>query len=399
MARDDFSENTKKRLASRAGYLCSICNNITVGPSEESVSSVNLTGVAAHISAASSGPGARRYDSSLTSEERSSIENGIWLCNTHADLIDGDEKDFTTPYLKLIKKNHEEKVKLKHLGINTDKGVITKIDFSNFGPVTTPLSLEFADNNIVLGNNSIGKTLTLELLSSLNDRKKIKRWVNSSRPKINSYYNIHYFKNQPEKFSISIDSDNNIDYAYNDSPIPFLISKLSIFHIDISYWRFVNSLSEKKRENLSVLDKMSKYFKLKKREFIGLIGTIMRNKKFFCNDISIDYKDEELLAKMDPTSHAFPFSALSGGEQDRVLLEVTLKIADYYSKYNSTLLLIENTSFSTLDSTGINRLFEIIENEKFAFQFIFSTVGDRNYNYRNFKVLHLKKSSKGTIIT
>lgn len=398
MARDDFSENTKRRLALRAGYLCSICSKITIGPSEESVLAVNLTGVAAHISSASSGSGARRYDASLSSDERSSIENGIWLCNNHADLIDGDEEDFTTPYLKLIKKNHEKKIKLKHSGIDTGKGVITKIDFSNFGPVTMPLSLEFADNNIILGDNGVGKTLTLELISSLNRRKKLNRWINSSRPKINSYYNIHYYKNQPEKFSISIDSNNNIDYAYNDSTIPFLISKLSIFYIDVSYSRFVNSLIEKKNKKLSVLDKMSKYFKLKKREFISLIGTIMRNKKFFCNDISIDDKNEELLVKMDPTSHLFPFSALSGGEQDRVLLEVSLKIADYYSKYNSTLLLIDNTSFTSIDSTGINRLFEIIENEKFSFQFIFSTIGDKKYDYLNFKVLHLKKSSKGTIV-
>jgi hypothetical protein len=54
---------------------------------------VTNIGVAAHISAAS--PGGARYDEALTSEVRSDITNGIWLCQTHAKLIDDDELTYT----------------------------------------------------------------------------------------------------------------------------------------------------------------------------------------------------------------------------------------------------------------------------------------------------------------
>jgi hypothetical protein len=78
------------------------------------------------------------------------------------------------------------------------------------------------------------------------------------------------------------------------------------------------------------------------------------------------------------------FNALSGGEQERVLLEITLKIAYYHSMFNSAILLIENTNFHNIDSAGINRLFENIKNDKPNFQFFFTT--NENYVFDGFKV-------------
>lgn len=69
MARDDFTEATKRLLAERVGYRCSnpCCKRLTIGPQQEGKKSVNI-GEAAHISAAS--PGGKRYDEKMTSDER-----------------------------------------------------------------------------------------------------------------------------------------------------------------------------------------------------------------------------------------------------------------------------------------------------------------------------------------
>lgn len=92
--RDDFTERTKRILAARAGNRCSnpLCRKITSGPAVDS-NSATIIGEAAHIKAAS--PGGKRYDSSMTSSERKSIENGIWLCESCAKLIDTDEKEYS----------------------------------------------------------------------------------------------------------------------------------------------------------------------------------------------------------------------------------------------------------------------------------------------------------------
>lgn len=105
--RDNFSARTIRTLAHRVGYLCSKpdCRRPTAGPAQDEEKTVNL-GKAAHITAAS--PGGPRYDASLTSEERRSISNGIWLCSYDADLIDKDEARFTVDLLHKWKKDAEE---------------------------------------------------------------------------------------------------------------------------------------------------------------------------------------------------------------------------------------------------------------------------------------------------
>ncbi len=87
--RDDFSLKPKELLAKRVANHCSNpgCRQPTSGPQEDPTKVVNI-GVAAHITAASAnGP---RFDPSLTPNQRQSVENGIWLCQSCAKLVDND---------------------------------------------------------------------------------------------------------------------------------------------------------------------------------------------------------------------------------------------------------------------------------------------------------------------
>jgi hypothetical protein len=93
----------------RAHFLCSICGAFTVGPNTESPRSVTDIGVAAHITAAS--PGGPRYDLALSDAQRASVENAIWLCQTHAKLIDDDCAEWTTMRLRRQKRQHEATVR------------------------------------------------------------------------------------------------------------------------------------------------------------------------------------------------------------------------------------------------------------------------------------------------
>ncbi len=109
--RDDFSSKTKRIIAERAGYLCSrpSCRVRTIGPQDTPERSANV-GVAAHISAAS--PGGPRYDQTMTSEDRMSENNGIWLCQTCAKLIDNDEVRFPVSILRKWKTDAENEARI-----------------------------------------------------------------------------------------------------------------------------------------------------------------------------------------------------------------------------------------------------------------------------------------------
>jgi len=106
MNRDDFSVLTRDRLAKRVGVRCSnpSCRKLTTGPRTESTHIINI-GVAAHITAAASG--GPRFDSSLSSERRESPENGIWLCQNCAKMIDNDPARYSTEFLRAWKADAE----------------------------------------------------------------------------------------------------------------------------------------------------------------------------------------------------------------------------------------------------------------------------------------------------
>lgn len=106
--RDDFSARTKEILAKRVNFICSNqdCRRGTTAAATDSNRIIN-TGVAAHICAAS--PGGPRYDCTMTAEQRSSIDNGIWLCQTCSTLIDRDVTRYTVEKLHQWKTAAEEK--------------------------------------------------------------------------------------------------------------------------------------------------------------------------------------------------------------------------------------------------------------------------------------------------
>lgn len=108
--RDDFSEETKETAAKRVNYLCSCptCRCFTISAAQKDSNKTSLIGVAAHITAASKG--GKRYDSSMSANERKSIDNCIWLCENHAKLIDTDESKYTVELLKQWKNQTEDYV-------------------------------------------------------------------------------------------------------------------------------------------------------------------------------------------------------------------------------------------------------------------------------------------------
>lgn len=105
--REEFSPKTKRAVALRAGYRCSFtdCGQVTIGPSDEAPDAHANIGEAAHICAAAAG--GKRYDPTMTPDERAHIDNAIWLCVHHSRLIDRDEATYTAAALRRMKRDHE----------------------------------------------------------------------------------------------------------------------------------------------------------------------------------------------------------------------------------------------------------------------------------------------------
>ena len=114
--RDDFSAKVLMILYKRAGGKCCRCGAPTFGPDTNPHKSVNI-GQGAHIAAAA--PLGPRYDDKMTSEERSSATNGMWMCSNCHDIIDRDVKEYPTKTLKKMKREAEERAR-REVGVSRD---------------------------------------------------------------------------------------------------------------------------------------------------------------------------------------------------------------------------------------------------------------------------------------
>lgn len=170
--RDDFTPTVKTKLAKRVAFICSnpSCQKLTIGPNTKN--GMNNIGVAAHICAAS--PGGPRYDETMTEIERKSIDNGIWLCQSCAKLIDSDVSKYTVKLLKDWKEEMENTISL------------------NFGKrinLKKKNKLEYAFDTL----------------------RDIDNWTKIKEKNIDGYY----FKENPSYMIEKIDNDNNNKEFYS----------------------------------------------------------------------------------------------------------------------------------------------------------------------------------------
>lgn len=114
-SRDNFTKTVVRDLRDRVGGVCSNpdCAKRTLGPKSSDKNKAIKRGRAAHISAAA--PGGPRYDASMTTEQRKSIDNAIWLCTDCADMIDTDEQSYPASLLRSWK-NRTENIAARQLG-------------------------------------------------------------------------------------------------------------------------------------------------------------------------------------------------------------------------------------------------------------------------------------------
>ena len=163
--RDEFPASTKRNLALRAAYRCSLCRTLTVRPHSDNGRAV-ITGVAAHINAAAlRGP---RFDADQTSDERRAPSNGIWVCHNCSDLIDKDPAAFPPETLRGQRLQHEQWVgqqdfvpALPSIFVQTCVGLALPTEGS--GTVTGEMIEKYRDHVIEIGATSRHELVQLKM--------------------------------------------------------------------------------------------------------------------------------------------------------------------------------------------------------------------------------------------
>jgi hypothetical protein len=176
VGRDDFSSITRDILAKRSGYICAYpgCRRMTIAGSHDRKSGLTMTGVAAHIAAASKkGP---RFDSEMSSDERTSEQNGIWTCQIHGKFIDDNPSKCTAQELHRWKSQHEQWVFDRvEQGMELFNDGIYRVEFRAVGVFLESYSIPLAMHNILVAPNDAGKTTFAQIIAAFSGGQ---HWIN-----------------------------------------------------------------------------------------------------------------------------------------------------------------------------------------------------------------------------
>jgi hypothetical protein len=172
--RDEFTAATRRILVERAGQHCSNpeCGHPTSGPSDEGSFKSTVLGKASHITAAAAG--GPRYDQSLTSEQRSSADDGIWLCAECADRVDKIENEaaFPVELLRKWKLFHESSTGTDMASVsNRRRYPLRRLSITDFSGIHGEVHVDFGALTISYGTSKLNRSIT-EMLRIFGDRTK-----------------------------------------------------------------------------------------------------------------------------------------------------------------------------------------------------------------------------------
>ncbi|MEZ5892586.1 MAG: ATP-binding protein [Parvularculaceae bacterium] len=402
MTREDFSAPTKRAIAMRSGYRCAHpeCEGrTTIGPAVDADKSEN-TGKASHIfSASDRGP---RGQGNLSPEDLRSVANGLWLCAKHADQVDlNDGKDYPPPVLLGWKAVHEFKIAREHGAMLNPFGWIESLKIVD-APIFKPAQqISFANANVLVGGNGVGKTTLCEWLSCLAGSAALSRWGaysedNARHSDIEVEFEIRAPTRQRAvlkvisgKPSITLDGK-----AFPFSPIGYeVVTLLSAREVQAS-WEEGDHIYIAKRLNIDAIEAQALTDFIASDQGVFLKGAAWED----VQDEDAEKPVRQLRCNLMKNFTQL-FRTLSGGETGAVLLDLAVARATILSTYRPTLLIVETSAIS-MDPVFLSQFLEALSSPLVPFQSIFVTTElDEEAAWGGWQIIRLdRQNSEGTEI-
>jgi len=360
----EFSGETRKLIAMRAGYLCSIprCNRVTIGPANERLQAT-CKGVAAHIySAAGGGP---RGPGGLTAEERRSPENGIWVCEDHGRLIDNNRgTDYPPGLLLSYKALHEARIARELGGISTPLGWLQSMTVHSSPVFAGPAEFTFGKLTLLVGNNESGKTALCEWLASFAQPRYLERWQTPYRGGAPVSVAVQYLDPLPHTASVSFTNGKFPRYESDGvfTAIPAAPLRI-IFPDDLEF-----SARYRKTEKGDDLKLFADMLKLHPYEVLALCEQIPTGGTEHVQRIW--FEDDEtgvwMYGDLKGTVPGLPLRNFSGSECVKTMIEFSILAASRTAETNPTVIVLDHAT--RFDNDWLKHYGELLSSPSFGFQ-------------------------------
>ncbi len=331
LGRVNFSHATRMLVAGRAGNECSFptCSRRTISPGAAG-NQVSGDGIAAHIYSAS--PRGPRGQASLSREELEQPENCIWLCSTHAKLVDNNRGGaFPPETLHSYKALQEARVRREVQGLYSPVGWIHEVTLLDNPTFKTGQKLRLSKLNLIYGQNESGKSALTEWIGGAFDIRYLRRWWDrQSRP---IHIQMTYLNPQLNVIDLRISSRSRFEVKIGGHALPFNPIPVRFIRLRSLYLKFDDDLL-----NISHNLRLSP---LIVRNLVDEIHAFpharIRNLRFKKNEQG----KRTLYSDVDGTLPGLPLRDLSGRETERVFMEFATAAARVSGRYTPTMLILD----------------------------------------------------------
>ena len=171
----------------------------------------------------------------MTPGELAGPENGIWLCATHARIIDSNLGAGYPPETLLIYKDIQEAwVRQEAQGLYTPIGWIHEVHVRANPFFAAGQTVRLAKLNLVLGPNDSGKTALTEWIVGCFDIGQLDRWRKSYSGLI--HVKLTYLNPKPIAVELRIESDRSVRYRVDNVDVPFNPVAVRVIRIERLYF-------------------------------------------------------------------------------------------------------------------------------------------------------------------
>ncbi|MFD9946264.1 hypothetical protein ACFWYW_30650 [Nonomuraea sp. NPDC059023] len=324
--RAEFSAATRKVIAERAGYQCSVlnCGRLTVGPGPGRTQVAN-TGMAAHIYAAS--PDGPRGTGGLSTTERREPENGIWCCYSHGKEIDSDKgRAYSAAELKGWKRLHEARKSAEVNGSARDRyGLVESISVNSAPGALAGKKFDLAMRNIITGPNASGKSVLARLLASVADSDHVAKLSRSRDVDIE----VRWF--DPYAHDVSTTGrSGNVTHVLDGQLVPYVARPYKTILLDD------DQVSVKPTNLVSLAQMLDLSVSAMKATLIMLAESSNLVREVRISGAQVDWT-VEVDGRIDRSN----FHGFSASMQSAILWEVVGFHARHHARVEPTLLLVD----------------------------------------------------------
>jgi hypothetical protein len=396
--RTKFSPKSRRIIAMRSGYRCAHpeCDGrTTVGPARPS-DAYEDTGRAAHIFAASKrGP---RGHGNLIEEELRSVTNGIWLCAKHADQVDiNDGKDYPPSVLLGWKAAHEFRIAREHGAMVHPFGWIESLEIIDT-PIFRPNQrLTFANLNVIVGGNGVGKTALCEWLWTLKDSSTLWRWGAYPTKRNREYRDVRVainFRAPARQRLIAEIVGGRTRFSLNGETHPF--SPVGYEIVPLRRDRRLDAPPERYRGDPDYIARALEMGEIEVQALADCVnqtpGVFLKGTRWQETEIEEGQEPLPSLSCRLAGGHEHTLQQLSGGEIGAVLLDLVIARARIFSRYRPTLLFIE-TDALTLSEDFLSEFLRALASPDIPFQTILvTTYLGKNWMWGGWQVIYLHRA-------